>query len=178
MQSCLSVGSESSSAFPPPPWEAQLDNSMSAISQPQESQVAANGFQPSPSGAYIPQPETKSNIPEVVGPYMYPSHLSNQMMGAMQQPMGAYHQPMQADQMGYAYPQHMHDNQMAGYGYAYCLEQNMSGLSMRDGVASSSSYSASALSHVPSGKLKKPEDKLFGDLVDITKFKPAKARAG
>ncbi|KAG6423375.1 hypothetical protein SASPL_113770 [Salvia splendens] len=46
-------GSESSSAFPPPPWEAQLDNSISAISQPQESQVtqaAANGFQPLPMG--------------------------------------------------------------------------------------------------------------------------------
>lgn len=184
----LLVGSESSSAFPPPPWEAQLDNSISAISQPQESQVAANGFQPSPSGAYIPQPETKSNIPEVVGPYIYPSHFSNQMMGAMQQPMGAYHQPMQADQMGYAYPQHMHDNQMSGYGYAcgysqeqmhntQCLE-HMSSLSMRDNSASSSSYSASVLSHVPSGKPTKPEDKLFGDLVDITKFKPAKARAG
>ncbi|XP_042067913.1 TOM1-like protein 9 isoform X1 [Salvia splendens] len=181
-------GSESSNAFPPPPWEAQLDNSMSAISQPQESQVAANGFQPSPSGAYIPQPETKSNIREVVGPYMYPSHFSNQMMGAMQQPIGAYHQPMQADQMGYAYPQHMHNNQMAGYGYAYgyspeqmhnaqYLEQNMSGLSMRDGGASSS-YSASVPSYMPSGKPTKPEDKLFGDLVDITKFKPAKARAG
>ncbi|KAL1557353.1 TOM1-like protein 9 isoform X2 [Salvia divinorum] len=181
-------GYESSSALPPPPWETELDNSMSAISQPQESQVAANSFQPSPSGTYIPQPETKSNTPDVVGSYMHPSHFGNQMMETMQQPMGAYHQPTQAGQMGYVYPQQMHGNQMAGYGYAHgyspeqmqpaqYLEQNMSGLSMRDGGASSS-HSASVQSYVPSGKPMKPDDKLFGDLVDITKFKPAKATSG
>ncbi|KAL1562221.1 TOM1-like protein 9 [Salvia divinorum] len=177
---------ESSSALPPPPWESQLDNSMSAISQPQESQVtqaAANGFQPSPSGAYIPRPETESNNP-VVRPHMYPSHLGNQMMGGMQ-PTGVYHQPMQSDQMGYAYPQQMHGNQMASYGYGYSPEQmhnaqypeqNMSGLSLRGSGAAS--YSASALSYVPSGKPMKPEDKLFKDLVDTTIFKPATATAG
>ncbi|XP_047945946.1 TOM1-like protein 9 [Salvia hispanica] len=180
-------GSESSSAFPPPPWEAQLDNSISAISQPQESQVtqaAANGFQPLPSGAYIPRPETESNNP-VVRPYMYPSHLSNQMMGGMQPPMGVYHQPMQFEHMGYTYSQQMYNNQMASYGYGYSpeqmhnaqyLEQNMSGLSLRDSGATS--YNASALAYVPSGKPMKPEDKLFKDLVDITIFKPAKATVG
>ncbi|XP_042062674.1 TOM1-like protein 9 [Salvia splendens] len=179
-------GSESSSAFPPPPWEAQLDNSISAISQPQESQVtqaAANGFQPLPSGAYIPRPETESNNP-VVRPYIYSSHLSNQMMGGMQ-PMGVYHQPMQIDHMGYTYPQQMYNNQMASYGYGYSpeqmhnaqyLEQNMSGLSLRD--SSAASYNASALAYVPSGKPMKPEDKLFKDLVDITIYKPAKATVG
>ncbi|KAG6414573.1 hypothetical protein SASPL_121945 [Salvia splendens] len=117
-------GSESSSAFPPPPWEAQLDNSMSAISQPQESQVAANGFQPSPNdGGYA---TTHGRVSST---------------------------------------------------NASRLDGIMSSLSMRDAGASSSSYSASVLSHVPSGKPTKPEDKFFGDLVDITKFKPAKARA-
>ncbi|XP_057775924.1 TOM1-like protein 9 [Salvia miltiorrhiza] len=178
--------SQSSSALPPPPWEAQLDNSMPAVSQPQESQAVANDFQPSPSGAYIPRPQTESNNP-VAGSYMHPSHPGNQMMGALQ-PMGAYHQPVQSNQMGYAYPQQMHGNQMAGYCYSYgygygyspeqmhnaqYLEQNMSGLALRDGGASS--YS---VPYVPSGKPTKPEDKLFGDLVDISKFKPAKATAG
>ncbi|KAH6831162.1 ENTH/VHS/GAT family protein [Perilla frutescens var. hirtella] len=195
-------GSESSSEFPPPPWEAQLDNSVSAISQPQELQVtqsAPSDFEPSPSGTYIPGAETHPNAP-VVGTYMHPitgSHHTtinnhqpmpgNQMVGGFHpqpiqslQPMGTYHQPMQSGQTGYMYPQQMHANQMAGYNYGYgygheqmqntqYLEQNMYGLSMRDGS------SASAPSYVPSGKPMKPEDKLFGDLVDISKFKPAKA---
>lgn len=144
------VGSESSSALPPPPWEAQLDNSMSAISQPQELRITQVDFQPSPSGPYVP----------------------------------AYHQPIQSGQVAYTYPQQMHGDQIAGYGYNYgyapepmqnaqYLGQDFSGLSVRD-----SSYPVSAPQYVPSGRPMKAEDKLFGDLVDISKFKPGKATAG
>lgn len=100
--------------------------------------------------------------------------------------MGMHPQQMQYGQMGYMQPQQMYNNQMpgygqpTGYGYGYgqqnnqFLEQRMSGLSVRDNGALSSSAYQTTSSYVPSGKPSKPEDKLFGDLVDITKFKPAK----
>ncbi|KAG8381861.1 hypothetical protein BUALT_Bualt05G0016800 [Buddleja alternifolia] len=188
-------GTQVSSSLPPPPWEAQLDNS--AISQPQQilaQQIAANHSQPSPSGTYLPGPQTPTNN-QVVGPYMQPitgGHLtpmnnqSNQMVG----PTSMYPQPMQSGQMAYMYPQQMYGNQMPGYGYGYgygygqqnaqFLQQSMSGLSVRDDNALRNySYSVSTpSSYVPSGKPSKPEDKLFGDLVDISKFKPGKTTPG
>ncbi|XP_031118833.1 TOM1-like protein 9 isoform X1 [Ipomoea triloba] len=119
---------------------------------------------------------------------------SNQMAGFHPQPiqggqsMGMFPQQMPSGQMAYMYPQQMYSNQMTGYGYGYgygqqqnsqFLEQRMSGLSVRDdGVLKSSSYQLSTPSYVPSGKPSKPEDKLFGDLVDISKFKPAKGPSG
>lgn len=96
--------------------------------------------------------------------------------------LAAYSQPTGSGQAAYMYPQQMYGNQMGGYGYGYgygysqgehqngqFLEQRMSGLSVRDdGALRNSSYSVP----VPSGRPSKPEDKLFGDLVDISKFKP------
>lgn len=140
---------------------------------------------------------------QVVGMYIQPitsGHLSainnqavqsNQFVG-MQQPqpaMGMYPQ-MQPAQMAYMYAQQMYANQMGGYGYGYgygqqqntqFLDQRMSGLSVRDdGVLGTPSHPGSAPSyvHVPSGKPSKPEDKLFGDLVDMNKFKPTKSTPG
>ena len=80
----------------------------------------------------------------------------------------------------------MYGNQMAGYVYGYgqqqnpqFLDQRMSGLSIRDDSAlRNSSYQPSFPSYVPSEKPSKPEDKLFGDLVDIAKFKPTKTPPG
>lgn len=102
--------------------------------------------------------------------------------------MGMFPQQMPSGQMAYKYPQQMYNNQMAaaygygGYGYAQqqpnsqFLEQRMTGLSVRDdGALRGGAYQVPTPSYVPpSGKPSKPEDKLFGDLVDITKFKPAK----
>lgn len=119
---------------------------------------------------------------------------SNQMAGFHPQPiqggqsMGMFPQQMPSGQMAYMYPQQMYSNQMTGYGYGYgygqqqnspFLEQRMAGLSVRDdGALKSSSYQLSTPSYVPSGKPSKPEDKLFGDLVDISKFKSAKGPSG
>lgn len=123
---------------------------------------------------------------------------SNQLVGMQQQQlmqgnpaMGMYPQ-MQPAQMAYMYAQQMYGNQMGGYGYGYgygysqpqntqFLDQRMSGLSMRnDGAVGNPSYPGSAPSyvHMPSGKPSKTEDKLFGDLVDITKFKSTKTTPG
>jgi hypothetical protein len=115
---------------------------------------------------------------------------SNQFLGmnpqAMQggQYMGMYPQPMQAGPMASMYPQQVYGNQMAGYGYGpqqgtQYLDQRMHGLSVRDDNGlRNSSYQVPISSYVPSGKPSKPEDKLFGDLVDISKFKPGKSTPG
>lgn len=194
---CL-VGAQTSSTLPPPPWEVQLDNSQGTISQPPQIQVGHS--QALPDGTYLPG---SPNVPHYPAPGLYNGiHLSpignqsNQMVGnyPQSQTMAMYPQPMQSGHMGgYVYPQQMYgNNQMAGYGYGYgygyaqgqqqntqFLQQSMSGLSIRDDMALRNSISASS-SYVPppSGKPSKPEDKLFGDLVDITKFKPAKTNPG
>ncbi|KAK4422278.1 TOM1-like protein 9 [Sesamum alatum] len=198
-------GVQSSNALPPPPWEAQPDNSNSALSQPRElqgTQVAASSSQPSsPSGTFLPGSQTMTND-QVVGMHMQPitgGHLpavNNQAMQSNQmsnpQPMGMLPQPMQSGQMVYMYPQQMYNNQMAAYGYGYgygygqgqpqnaqFLEQSMSGLSVRDDSSRrNSTNSVSIPSYIPSGKPSKPEDRLFGDLVDISKFKPGKTTPG
>ncbi|KAK3005409.1 hypothetical protein RJ639_016399 [Escallonia herrerae] len=105
------------------------------------------------------------------------------------QTMGILPQQVQSGQMAFMYPQEMYSNQMPGYGYGYgygygqqqntqFLDQRMSGLSVRDDSILRNSSHQSALSYVPSGKPKKPEDKLFGDLVDIAKFKPTQNNSG
>ncbi|XP_073275811.1 TOM1-like protein 9 [Primulina huaijiensis] len=197
-----SYGAQSGGAFPPPPWEAQLDDSRPAINHPQQMQVTnvAVHLQPSPNVTYIPGSPTvpitgshfsgMNNLP-VQNNQIVPQPVQNQL------PMGMYPQPLQSGQMTYVYSQQMYGDQTVPYGYSYgCgygyvqgpqhnaqfLEQNMSGLSMRDDTAlRTGSYAVSTPSYVPPGKPNKPEDKLFGDLVDITKFKPAKStpdRAG
>ncbi|KAL7150761.1 hypothetical protein ABFS83_05G135000 [Erythranthe nasuta] len=148
--------SSSGSSLPPPPWEAQPDNSESesAYTHHQESQVGVlvGGSQPI-TGGHVAATNNQVTMQ------------SNQMMG-------------------YTYPQQMYGNPYNyGYGYGYnnqseqyqngqFLEQNMSGLSV--GGNRNSSYSVP----VGPGKPSKPEDKLFGDLVDISKFKPAKNTSG
>ncbi|CAL1373478.1 unnamed protein product [Linum trigynum] len=107
---------------------------------------------------------------------------------------------LQQQQQQLQQQQQMYSNQMAGYGgygggmygqqpqqhqltpqQQRYLEQKMYGMSVRDdsSLRSSSSYglpSSNSSSMVP--KPSKPEDKLFGDLVDLTKFKPAKTPGG
>ncbi|KAF3636772.1 putative target of Myb protein 1-like isoform X2 [Capsicum annuum] len=113
---------------------------------------------------------------------------SNQMEGLHPQqfqggqPAGLYPQQMPSGHMAYMYSQQMYVNQMASYGYSNTQQQNtqfltqgMSGLSMTD---NGSSYPVSTPSYVPSGKPSKPQDKLFGDLVDLSKFKSTNGAPG
>ncbi|CAA0838370.1 ENTH/VHS/GAT family protein [Striga hermonthica] len=154
-------GSPSTSSLPPPPWEAQLDDhdhEQAIISQPQP--ISSSDL------------AVQNNSQLATGPH---------------QPDGMYPQPMQSGYM-YTQAQQMYGNQMGGYGYGptygygqsqplngQFLEQNLSGLSVSDNsMIKSSSY---PVSYVPSGKPSKPEDKLFGDLVDMSKFKPAADRS-
>ncbi|KAJ6732461.1 TOM1-LIKE PROTEIN [Salix purpurea] len=169
-------GAQSSGSLPPPPWEAQpADTSpVTGAQYPQSMQVTQMAVTPSQ-----PPPSVNNQ-----------SAPSNQFLGmnphAMQggQYMGMYPQHMQAGPMASMYPQQMYGNQMAGYGYGpqqgtQFLEQRMHGLSVRDDNGlRNSSYQVSTTPYVPSGKPSKPEDKLFGDLVDISKFKPGKSTPG
>ncbi|KAL7166321.1 hypothetical protein ACSBR2_037070 [Camellia fascicularis] len=196
-------GAQSNSSLPPPPWEAQsADNSQLEVSQypqpvQQVTQVAVTHAQPMPSGMhqgsqpggmYI-QPMTAGHLSS----FNNQGIQSNQMAGIHPQQipggqMGMYPQQMQSGQMAYMNPQQMYSNQMAGYGYGYgygqqqnaqFLDQRMYGLSVRDDGALRSPYQQqSTPSYVPPGKPSKAEDKLFGDLVDIAKFKPTKTTPG
>ncbi|KAG5562585.1 hypothetical protein RHGRI_005344 [Rhododendron griersonianum] len=203
IQSYLYRCAQSSSSLPPPPWEAQAptDNSQLEGSQysPTAMQVPPAGVthaQPMPSGMYQGSQFMGNNQ---AGVYNNQGIQTNhqqmgvypQQMQSNHQQMGVYPQQMQSGQMGY-YPQQMYNNnQMGGYGYGYgygqqpqnaqFIEQRMSGMTFRDdGALRNSSYqpTTTTSSYVPSGKPSKPEDKLFGDLVDISKFKPTKTAPG
>ncbi|KAL0330338.1 UNVERIFIED_CONTAM: TOM1-like protein 9 [Sesamum radiatum] len=192
-------GAQSSSSLPPPPWEAQLDSSSRpAVTLPQQmqvTQVEVGSNQPSPSGTYFPGLQNVVND-QVVGVYNG-GHLtainnqvmpSNQMGGLHPHPGVMYPQPMQSGPIGYMYPQQMYGAQMAGYGYGYGYGQVPQQCSIPsakhvwvvcdDTGLRNSSYSVSTSSYVPAGKPSKPEDKLFGDLVDISKFKAARPNKG
>ncbi|KAE8654591.1 putative D-alanine aminotransferase [Hibiscus syriacus] len=122
---------------------------------------------------------------------MYPQQMPAGQMGSM------YPQQMLAGQMGSIYPQQMpvagqmgsmypqqmsiYGNQMGAYGYGQqpYLDQQMYGLSIRDDSAlRNSSYQVPTPSNVPPSKPSKPEDKLFGDLVNMAKIKSTKPTPG
>ncbi|GLU01433.1 hypothetical protein SLE2022_187400 [Rubroshorea leprosula] len=122
-------------------------------------------FQGAPYVGMLPQQMLAGQMPS-----MYPQQMSS----------------MYPQQMSSMYPQQMYGNQMAAYGYGQgqqhgvqYLDQRMHGLSLRDDNGlRNSSYQVSTPSYVPPSKPPKPEDKLFGDLVDIAKFKPGKPTSG
>ncbi|XP_022754583.1 TOM1-like protein 9 isoform X2 [Durio zibethinus] len=188
-------GAQSSGSLPPPPWEAQaVDSSPVAGSQYPQSmvtqEVVTNG-----------QPQGPQHIEsdQVGGMYIQPittGHLSainnqavqgNQFGGFYPQPfqgahyMGMLPQQMPGGQMASIYPQQMYGNQMGAYGYGQqqFLDQQMYGLSTRDenGLRNSSNQVSTSY-YVPPSKPSKPEDKLFGDLVDMAKIKSTKTAPG
>lgn len=192
---------QSGGSLPPPPWEAQAADSspVAGAQYPQQmqvTQVSVTHMQPVQSGAYPQVPQSGNG--QVVGMYIQPitsNHLSpmNNQLGQSNQLVGMHPQQiqggqyvgmlphhMQAGQMA-LYHQQMYANQMAGYGYGQqprpqYIEQQMYGLSLRDDSGlRNSSYQVSTSSYGTPMKASKPEDKLFGDLVDLAKIKPTKS---
>ncbi|PPD77807.1 hypothetical protein GOBAR_DD25258 [Gossypium barbadense] len=190
-------GAPSSSSLPPPPWEASAADpgpvTVPQYPQPLVTQVAATHGQP-PLG---PQPMGSE---QVVGIYIQPittSHLS--AINIQQQPAVFPPRRVQGPQynigmvppqmavvpqaMAPVYPpQQMYGGHQtvpycSGYGQQQqYLDQQMYGLSIRDDNGSTSSYN-------PPTRPSKPEDRLFGDLVDMAKIKstktnPARPRTG
>lgn len=178
-----------------------MDNSgpVTGAQYPQPVQVTQMVVTHAPSGAHslVPQQTGKD---QVVGMHIEPitsSHLStvnnqvgqSQQFGWHSQPiqggpyMGMFSQPMQTAQMASMYPQQMYGNQYAGYGYGQpqgvqYLDQRMYGLSVSDNNSLRNSYQVSTSSYVPPSKPSKPEDKFFGDLVDMAKVKSTKSTPG
>lgn len=163
-----------------------------ALSQPSSSGAYPSGSPTvannQPAGMYMQQPVPGGQVPGMNNQAMYPQYPHP---AQNPQQMGIYPNQMQSGQMGYMYPQQMYGNQMASYGYGYgypgysqgpqqnaqYLQQSMSGLTVRDDSALRNS--GITPSYVPpSARPSKPEDKLFGDLVDISKFKPGKSTQG
>ncbi|CAN8229655.1 unnamed protein product [Cochlearia groenlandica] len=177
----LSPIAESGSSFSPQmhptqvsfPHAQPVNNNSSYPQMPQTSQPLNNS-------PYPQMPQT--------GNGMYMPNQPNQELGTGYSPQQKQQQQMMMAAQFYAQQQQQqqqaYGNQMGGYGYGYnqqqqgsgpYLEQQMYGLSVRDQTSHQvpSSSSSSSTSYLPPMKPKnKPEDKLFGDLVDISKFKP------
>ncbi|XP_029127807.1 TOM1-like protein 9 isoform X2 [Cajanus cajan] len=189
-------GTESSGSFPPPPWEAQptdTDSPVASSQYPHPLQVTQMVM----TQIQHPLGPQAMGHDQAVGMYMHPnaSHMStmnnpaqNNQFGLLPQHiqgvpgpyMGMVSHQMHNSPVVSMYPQQMYGNQFVGYGYGQqpgvqYLEQQMYGLSVRDDGALRNSYQVSATSYVPPGKPSKPEDKLFGDLVNMAKVKPKPA---
>ncbi|EPS66972.1 hypothetical protein M569_07804, partial [Genlisea aurea] len=155
-----------SATLPPPPWEVQPEETTQQQQQHHQqlhvtvTQVVVNQSPPqSPTG----HPYIRNDQPAATArPYIFPNAAANHPSYYYQ--MGGGNPPQQ---MIYSHHHHpVYGNEMPGYGYhqqgnnsTQFVEQGMSGLSIRPS------------SYMPPGKALKPEDKLFGELVDISKFK-------
>ena len=166
-----SIGSPSGGSFPPPPWETQTtDNSQ----YPQPVQVTHVIM------TRVQNPQAMGNE-QVVGVHM-PQNANGHMPAisphvGQSNPFAFYPQQIQASPLPSMSPQQMNGNQYGGYGYVQqqvqYLEQKMHGISVRDdGGFRNASNQVSTSSYPTPGKPSKPDDKLFGDLVDMAKVKP------
>ncbi|GMI89318.1 hypothetical protein HRI_002601100 [Hibiscus trionum] len=194
-------GAPDSDSLPPPPWEAQAaDSSALAGAQHPQSMVTQGPMHMGSdqmAGMYMQQPITTGHLPtlnnhaapgnQFAGYQPQPIQGAPQYMGMLPQQMpmypgSMYPQQMPAGQMGLMYPQQqMYGNQMGAYGYGQqpYLDQQMYGLSIRDDNAlRNSSYQVPTSSYTPPSKPSKPEDKLFGDLVNMAKTKSTKPTPG
>ncbi|KFK29873.1 hypothetical protein AALP_AA7G190000 [Arabis alpina] len=161
--------------------QAQSVNNNSPYSQMPQAGQFVNNNSPYPqmpqagNGMYMQQP-----MPNQPNPALGQGYPSQQQQQQQQMMMAQYYAQQQQQQQQ---QQQAYGNQMGGYGYGYnqqqqgnspYLDQQMYGLSMRDQTSHQvPSSSSSTTSYLPPMKPKnKPEDKLFGDLVDISKFKP------
>ncbi|OMO61882.1 VHS domain-containing protein [Corchorus capsularis] len=192
-------GAQSSGSLPPPPWEAQSADSSpvagAQYSHPMVTQVVLNQPQgphmgnDQVVGMYI-QPITSGTLTAINNPGVQ----GNQFLGFQPQQiqqiqaapyMGMIPQQMPGQmypqQSGTMYPQQMYGNQMGAYGYGQqqYLDQQMYGLSIReDNGLRNSPYQVPTSSYTPPSRPPKPEDKLFGDLVDLAKIKTTKTTPG
>ena len=195
-------------ALPPPPWEAQSPSSSPHYSPThpmQVTQVVITTHTHQPLG-YNPQggsPHAFNNNPQGGSPYAINNNNNNMfgmlpppMTGGHMQPLG-HHNPaaMYGGYGGQPQPpqQYFGEQQMyGGYGgqpqppQEHLVEQQMYGMSLQDNGANNanpyqvSSHSSGFNYEQPMMKPvnRKPEDKLFGDLVELSKSKKPTERAG
>ncbi|XP_047319971.1 TOM1-like protein 9 isoform X2 [Impatiens glandulifera] len=174
---------------PPPPSQYSQPQSMLQVQVTHQPMAMAGG------GMYMHHhhhPLTENTVPSM---NMNNNNLHPQFIARQQQMYSHPQMQMQQQMGGYnnIYPQQqqqqqMYGQQMGGFGYGgyniqqpqhnhhqhpQFLDQRMSNLSVRD----DSTLKIPTPSYIPPGKPMKAEDKLFGDLVDINKFKPSSAKA-
>ncbi|CAI8599827.1 unnamed protein product [Vicia faba] len=189
-------GAQSGGSFPPPPWETQPADNGSPVAgsqYPQPLQVTHMVMTQVQTGG-LPQGPQATGYDQAAGMYIQPNanhntpfnnQVQNNQMGLQPQYspgvagpyMGMVPPQMQNGPVASMYPQQVYGNQFPGYGYGQqqglqYAEQQMYGLSLKDDNALRNPYQVSAASYAPPGKPSKPEDKLFGDLVDMAKVKP------
>ncbi|KAA0038610.1 hypothetical protein IC582_006981 [Cucumis melo] len=186
-------GSENQESFPPPPWESQPvgDNGLVASDEYHHPMTVTQAVFTHVRNGLYPQGLQPIANDQVVGVYIQPivgSQIStldgqfslNDQLDLAPQTFhrGAYGAMLsqQTGQMATLYPLQMFGNQFYGHiqpkGTQY-LEQRTY-ISDDNGLRNSS-YQISALSSMPPNKPSKPEDNLFGDLVDLAKFKAMKS---
>jgi hypothetical protein len=177
---CFAGQDDQSSDLPPPPWEAEIAPSQPAqVGQPGQVSSSQPFMTEQPGGlqfppGYLEQPGAQhpQSMPNTQYGGMYPPMQGNQAAGGQMYPQqmvgDVYQQQMYGGQMGgYGYGQ-----QPGGYGYvpnaaygSYAMQNN----SLYGAPASSSLQQAN--------RPTRPEDSLFGDLVNIAKTKPSKTAA-
>uniref|UniRef100_A0A1D1ZG77 TOM1-like protein 2 n=1 Tax=Anthurium amnicola TaxID=1678845 RepID=A0A1D1ZG77_9ARAE len=201
------VDDHQGAAFPPPPWEAPAQDAPPAASPPQTAQSIQMGHTqliqsthmagsqsfpmqggqfPAMQGAYLPSMQG-GPLTLMQGGHL-PAIYPNVMPGAQFAGMIHFQQPMQAGHLGgYAYGQvpemQYYDQRMAHpYGSPSEITNRMYGLSMQDNsghINMNSSYQMPTSSpHLQqANKPSRPEDRLFGDLVNMAKSKQNKPAA-
>ncbi|XP_050366415.1 TOM1-like protein 9 [Argentina anserina] len=169
-------------------------NHLSAINQQvaPSSQLGLAPPQPlqGPSMGMVPQPPTQagqmsSAYPQQmygnqITPYGYDQQQQAQYFQQQHQ-QGQYyqqqHQQAQYLQQQQLHAQYYHQQQQQQQQQAHYLQQQMHGMSVNDN-GMRNAYQAPTSSYNPPSRPAKPEDKLFGDLVDFAKLKPSKPTAG
>ncbi|KFK38269.1 hypothetical protein AALP_AA3G092500 [Arabis alpina] len=163
-------------ALPPPPWEAQSPSSSPQYSPTHPMQVTQVVIttHTQPLGY---NPQVQNGSPNA-------TNNNNNMFGMYLPPMNGGHMSP------YGYNPNVHNptNMYGGGGYGvqqaqpqqqqYLVEQQMYGMSLQDNGTNNTTNPYQVSSHPPP-MIKKPEDKLFGDLVELSKIKkPTSGRTG
>ncbi|KAM1013389.1 hypothetical protein FF1_043331 [Malus domestica] len=185
-------GSPTSGSLPPPPWEAQSIDDGSPVAgsrfSPPPLQVTTKVVVSAPGGFHPQGPQSDQLVGQMTSMHPQQMYGGNQFVpygyDQQQHPHQAYalqqqQQQQYQHQQAYALQQQQHQ------AYAlqqqqqqqYALQQQMYGLSVNDNGLKNP-YQVSAPSYVPPSRPSRPEDKLFGDLVDFAKLKPTKPTSG
>ncbi|XP_039051163.1 TOM1-like protein 9 isoform X1 [Hibiscus syriacus] len=160
-------------ALPLPPWEAQPAGSSPVPGAQYPQPMVGMHIQPITTGNFSTIDNNRamqgnqfaSFHPQQSQGVQYIGMIPHQMAGGQM-----VHYNQQAQQM-YGNPQM---GASSGYAQLQYPDQQMHRLSIRDenGLSNTSSYQVSSSSYAPPSKPSEPEDKMFGDLVNIAKVKP------
>ncbi|KAM1247225.1 hypothetical protein TB2_043342 [Malus domestica] len=188
-------GSPTSGSLPAPPWEAQSIDDGSPVAgsrfSPPPLQVTTKVVVSAPGGFHPQGPQSDQVVGQMTSMHPQQMYGANQFVpygyDQQQHPHQAYalQQQQQQQQQQYQHQQAYALQQQQHQAYAlqqqqqqqYALQQQMYGLSVNDNGLKNP-YQVSAPSYVPPSRPSRPEDKLFGDLVDFAKLKPTKPTSG